>query len=136
MMGMAQIDNITFSDTAGHWAEADIQTAAAAGWVKGYPEDTFLPDQYITRAEFVTLVNRILERAPETSSDLLAGMVTFPDNADTAEWYYLDIQEAANSHDYERKGALVPGLTFQYEYWTHLLANRDWTALEKTTATP
>lgn len=91
-----------FSDIAGHWAAPEINSAASRGWIKGY-EGKFRPDDYITRAEAVTLINRILERAPEHPDDLLYGMKTFNDNLDTSKWYYLDMQEAANAHDYVRK---------------------------------
>ena len=91
-----------FSDIAGHWAADEINCAASKGWIKGY-NGMFRPDDYITRAEAVTLINRVLERAPETPQDLLYGMKTFSDNMDTSKWFYLDIQEAANGHDYVRK---------------------------------
>ena len=84
------------------------------GWVRGTPDGRFEPDRYITRAEAVTLVNRVLNRAPESASDLLPGMQTFTDNMDAARWYYLDIQEAANAHDYDRKADGV------HEKWTAL----------------
>ena len=112
-----------FTDISGHWAEDYINRAAAAGWINGYADGTFRPNAYITRAEAVTLINRMLDRAPD-ANHLLADMVRWPDNPETA-WYYADIQEATNSHDYTRAG------TGNYEVWTELLANRDWAALEE-----
>ena len=112
-----------FTDISGHWAEDYINRAATAGWINGYADGTFRPNAYITRAEAVTLINRMLDRAPD-ANHLLADMVRWPDNPETA-WYYADIQEATNSHDYTRAG------TGNYEVWTELLANRDWAALEE-----
>ena len=112
-----------FTDISSHWAEDYINRAAAAGWINGYANGTFRPNAYITRAEAVTLINRMLDRAPD-ANHLLADMVRWPDNPETA-WYYADIQEATNSHDYTRAG------TGNYEVWTELLANRDWAALEE-----
>ena len=112
-----------FNDIQGHWAAEYIDRAAAAGWIGGYEDGSFRPNAYITRAEVATLVNRMLDRAPDVGH-LLANMVRWPDNPETA-WYYADIQEATNSHDYTRAG------TGNYEVWTELLANRDWAALEE-----
>jgi hypothetical protein len=121
----------TFNDIAGHWAEEDILYAASIGWVQGYPDGTYRPKQNITRAEFMTLVNRMLGRAPETEEDLLPDMVRWPDNADPKVWYYLDVQEATNSHYYERKeDNFVPDLYFEYETWTEMRENRDWVKFE------
>lgn len=103
-----------FPDIANHWARNEINHAYMRGWVRGTPDGRFEPDRYITRAEAVTLVNRVLNRAPEAASDLLPGMQTFTDNTDAARWYYLDIQEAANAHDYDRKADGV------HEKWTAL----------------
>ena len=135
-MNMAQTNDRTFSDIAGHWAEADIRYAAAIGWVNGYPDGTYMPDQPITRAEFITLVNRMLERVPETKDDLLNGMITWVDNMDENEWYYLAVQEATNSHIPEYKsGDFVQGLLFNYERWQELTENRDWVQFEKSWST-
>lgn len=106
-----------FPDAAGHWAMADINRAAAAGWIKGDERGNFRPNDPITRAEAVTLINRMLERQPENKNDLLHGMITFTDNMDTTKWYYLAIQEAANGHDYVRK---TDGF---FEKWTKLNLN-------------
>ena len=112
-----------FYDTEGHWAEVYINRAAEAGWIDGYPDGTFRPDQAITRAEAVTLVNAVLGRAPH-EDHLLPDMIVWPDNPKSA-WYYEDIQEATNSHDYtwSKDG--------DYEIWQSLLENRDWNKLEK-----
>lgn len=92
-----------FSDIAESWAREEINAAAALGIVSGYPDGTFRPQQPITRAEAVTLVNGLLGRAPHRDG-LLDDMTVFPDNADPGMWYYAAIQEAANSHDYIREG--------------------------------
>ena len=115
-----------FSDIASHWAKDEIGVAANKGWINGYPDSTFRPDQYITRAEAMTLVNRVLNRLPEKSEDLLDDMIKWPDNADVSVWYYLAVQEATNSHDYSDKSDAD-----KYEKWTKLRENRDWTELEK-----
>ena len=73
-----------FSDIASHWAKDEIGVAANKGWINGYPDSTFRPDQYITRAEAMTLVNRVLNRLPEKSEDLLDDMIKWPDNADAS----------------------------------------------------
>ncbi len=115
-----------FSDIASHWAKDEIGVAANKGWINGYPDSTFRPNQYITRAEAMTLVNRVLNRLPEKSEDLLDDMIKWPDNADASVWYYLAVQEATNSHDYSDKSDAD-----KYEKWTKLRENRDWTELEK-----
>ena len=112
-----------FTDISGHWAEAEIERAAALGWVNGYDDDTFRPNNPITRAEAMTLINRMLQRLPEDESDLLSGMNVWPDNKPGA-WYYLAVQEATNSHDFERKDAAL------YEHWTALTPDPDWTRYE------
>ncbi len=113
-----------FTDIDDHWAAVEIGKAASNGWVNGYSDGTFKPDKYITRAEAMALINRVLNRAPEDTDDLLYYMVKWPDNMNTAEWYYLDVQEATNSHDYNRK---LNG----FETWTVLTDVPDWTVYEK-----
>ena len=113
-----------FSDIAGHWAAAEISRAAELGWVSGYPDGTFKPDKYITRAEAMSLINRVLQRNPEKPSDLLDNIIKWPDNMNTAKWYYLDVQEATNSHEYARKAN-------SHEYWLKLIANPDWSRYSK-----
>jgi hypothetical protein len=114
-----------FSDVSGHWAEADVYGAAKIGWIEGYPDGSFKPDGFITRAEFVTLVNRMLRRAPETADDLLPDtMKTWPDNTPD-KWYYLDMQEATNAHEYERKDKRVPNRDYSYEKWTRIVETPD-----------
>lgn len=112
----------TFSDIEGHWAKAYIERAAELGWISGFQDGTFRPDAYITRAQAVTMINRMLNRVPEDPSDLLPGMNVWPD-CGPGDWFYLAIQEATNSHDYRRK-------TGSYETWTDLNANPDWTRYE------
>ena len=113
----------SFSDTAGHWAAEAIGRAAAAGWITGYPDGAFRPNQSITRAEAATIINNMLGRAPD-KDHLLAGMTTWPDNPEGA-WYYEAIQEATNSHDYDRDEL---GVT---EIWRAIQTVRDWKALEE-----
>ena len=113
-----------FTDIASHWAKNEIGIAANKGWINGYPDGTFRPNQYITRAEAMTLVNRVLNRLPENSSDLLDSMIKWPDNSDASAWYYLAVQEATNSHYYKTKEN-------KFEKWTKLRETRDWTELEK-----
>ena len=114
----------TFSDVIGHWAAKEIGIAYANEWIKGYPDGTFKPDQNITRAEAMTLINRVLERKPESPADLLTNMNKWTDNMDTSKWYYLDVQEATNSHAYTRK-------TFNYELWRQMLPDPDWSRYER-----
>lgn len=113
-----------FTDTYGHWAASEIGNAAKNGWVNGYPDGSFKPNQAITRAEAMALVNRVLNRDPQNPADLLNSMIKWPDNMDTNKWYYLDVQEATNSHDYERT-------TQATEKWTALQQPRNWASLEK-----
>ena len=116
-----------FPDTAGHWAEAYIRLAAGNGWIEGYPDGTFRPNQSITRAETVTMIDRVLERVPKDESRLLPHetMLTFPD-CRPGQWFYIAVQEAANSHIYERAASEQHG----DERWKDLRDNRDWTRLE------
>ena len=114
-----------FSDIATHWAKDEISIAYNNGWITGYPDGTFGPQRDITRAETMTLVNRVLNRQPETEDDLLPNMTVWTDNANPNAWYYLAVQEATNSHYYEFK------TNSQYEKWTELRETRDWSQLEK-----
>ena len=114
----------TFSDVIGHWAAKEIGIAYYNDWIKGYPDGTFKPDQNITRAEAMTLINRVLERKPESPADLLTNMNKWTDNLDTSKWYYLDVQEATNSHGYTRK-------TFNYELWRQMIPDPDWSRYER-----
>ena len=111
-------NNGSFSDISGHWAENEIERAAAFGWISGYPDGTFRPDARITRAEAMTMINRVLCRMPQSESDLLDSMVTWPDNK-PSDWHYLAVQEATNSHDFDRKGEVG-------ESWTKLTSVPDW----------
>ena len=114
-----------FSDIATHWAKDEISIAYNNGWITGYPDGTFGPQRDITRAETMTLVNRVLNRQPETEDDLLPNMTGWTDNANPKGWYYLAVQEATNSHYYEFK------TNSQYEKWTELRETRDWKAPEQ-----
>lgn len=117
------VDGITtFTDTVGHWAEDEISRAAALGWIQGYADGTFRPNQYITRAQAVTMINRVLCRLPEDTDDLLSGMNTWTDCHED-DWFYLAIQEATNSHDFVAKDRV-------YESWTDLNRAPDWSRYE------
>ena len=112
----------SFTDIKGHWAEKYIERAAELGWIKGFEDGTFRPDTYITRAQAMTMINRVLNRIPEENSDLLAGVNTWPD-CNPGDWFYLAVQEATNSHDFKHKAG-------NYETWTELTKNPDWTRYE------
>ena len=116
-----------FPDIDGHWAQDYINQAAEDGFIEGYPDGTFGPDKYITRAEAVTLVNRTLDRHPDPDH-FLEDMLVWPDNLDTEQWYYADMQEATNSHEYQVKKDAQGN---EYEVWTKVLPVRDWEAFEK-----
>ena len=115
----------SFSDVTSHWAKDEISIAANHGWIKGYEDGSFKPDQKITRAETMTLVNRVLNRLPETKDDLHKDMKTWVDNMDETAWYYLAVQEATNSHYFKNKTST------KFEQWTDLRDTRDWSELEK-----
>jgi hypothetical protein len=118
--GTAENTNV-FSDISGHWAESEILRAADLGWVLGYTDGTFHPDQDITRAETVTMINRVLDRVPKSKADLSADMKSWPDNMDEGQWYYLPIQEATNSHDYTKVSK---------EIWYAITETPDWKQYE------
>lgn len=107
-----------FNDISGHWAENEIRRAASLGWIQGYTDGSFKPDQNITRAEAASMINRMLHRLPETVEDLLDGMIQWPDNQ-PSDWYYINMQEATNSHDFKQKGEI-------HEHWTKLTENPNW----------
>ena len=115
----------TFSDVSSHWAKDEISVAANHGWIKGYEDGSFKPDQKITRAETMTLVNRVLKRLPETKDDLHKDMKTWPDNQNESAWFYLAVQEATNSHYQKLKKDGT------HETWESMRETRDWAALEK-----
>ena len=115
----------SFSDVTSHWAKDEISIAANHGWIKGYEDGSFKPDQKITRAETMTLVNRVLNRLPEAKDDLHKDMKTWVDNMDETAWYYLAVQEATNSHYFKNKTGT------KFEQWTDLRDTRDWSELEK-----
>lgn len=117
-----------FSDIAGHWAEAYIKLAAGNGWIAGYPDGTFGPQRNITRAETATMINRVLDRVPSEESHLLSrGVMQIWPDANPGDWFYLAMQEATNSHDYERNAKWAAA----DEQWTALRETRDWSQLEK-----
>jgi len=119
-----------FPDIYGHWAAAEINAAARMGWVTGMPNGNFEPNRPITRAEAAALINRILQRLPRTTADLLPGMVTWPDNANVNAWYYLYIQEASNSNEFIMQADGI------HKTWTALLNPRDWQVLERPNSRP
>ncbi len=112
-----------FADVAGHWAEKEIYEAAEYGWIRGYEDNSFKPDQYITRAEAMTMFNRVLNRVPETIGDLHNEMKKWSDNSDASAWYYIPVQEATNGHNYEKDNNI-------YETHTELTEDIDWTKYE------
>ena len=112
----------SFTDTKGHWAEKYIERAAELGWIRGFEDGTFRPNAYITRAQAVTMINRVLNRIPEDTGDLLPGMTVWAD-CKPGDWFYLAIQEATNSHDFKHKAG-------SYETWTRLTKDPDWTRYE------
>lgn len=116
----------TFSDISGHWAQKYIELAASNGWINGNPDGTFKPNNNITRAETVAMINRVLDRQTKDVSDLLpvAQMTNWSDNMDTAKWYYRDMQEATNNHKAERVGDSI------YEKWTEKLPDIDWASYQ------
>ena len=96
----------SFNDvSARHWASDEIAVCAKMGWINGYPDGSFRPDATITRAEMMAMINRALGRTPKSADDLLSGMKTWRDNANVNAWYYLDVQEATNSHTYTKSGS-------------------------------
>ena len=115
--------------TADKWYALYVEAAKELGLINGYEDGTFRPEQNITRAEACTIVNNTIQRNPH-EDQLHEDMIVWPDNPAPGEvghmWYYEEIQEATNSHDY----------TFanDYEDWTEILENRDWAALEKAWA--
>ncbi len=121
------IEGDAFPDIKRHWANAEINLAYAKGLIEGYPDGTFKPDQEITRAEAMTIVNRVLERYPH-KEHLLDDMIIWPDNQNVDAWYYADVQEATNSHTFDTKRDADDE---PYEIWKEILPVRDWAALEK-----
>lgn len=122
--------NDKFSDIATSWARQYINAASEAGIIKGYTDGTFRPTKLITRAEAVTIMNRALLRTPD-KDHLLADMKVWPDNQVLTKWYYADMQEATNSHDY----TMPEDESVTYETWTKMQAVRDWAKFETEWAT-
>lgn len=122
--GIEEIEEDLFPDIQNHWARREINVAAKMGILLGYEDGTFRPNQSITRAEAMTIFNRILGRYPD-KDHLLSDMRAWPDNMDPAVWYYADVQEATNSHDYTRP------IDKSYEIWTRTRPSRNWSAMER-----
>jgi len=123
-----------FSDLSG-WMRTYINRAVAEGWVSGYPDGTFRPDQPITRAETAAMINRIFRRLVESPEDLLPDMIVWPDNPaavhdENLSWYYLYIQSATNSYTYEWKEY------GEYKKWLSIIEPRDWSVLERPASRP
>jgi len=118
-----------FPDIEGHWAAESINAMVAAGWIQGDGDGNFHPNRFTTRAEAAAIINRVLNRLPQSVDSLLPGVRTWPDNMDTSAWYYLYIQEATNSHThtYEPDG---------YEKWVSLIPPRNWAVLERPDSRP
>lgn len=114
----------TFADVQGHWAEKYISSATSKGWITGYEDGTFRPDQYITRAEAMTIINNVLGRQVD-GEGLHEDAVQWTDNVEGA-WYYYEVLEATNSHNCEDRAEGV--IT---EKWTECVENYDWSILEK-----
>jgi hypothetical protein len=95
-----QQENTMISDIKGHWAEKYIVSAANKGWIKGYPDGTFKPNQYITRAEAMAFINSVLNRKVKVEG-IHKDAKAWPDNT-LNKWYYADVLEATNNHDYSR----------------------------------
>jgi len=119
-----------FPDIYGHWAQNDINLIGSLGWANGMPNGAFEPNRPITRAEAATIVNRILIRHPEHLSDLLPNRTVWPDMTNSSAWYYIDLQEATNSHSYDVKDAGF------HETWLELIPCPNWVALERPHSTP
>ena len=118
-----EVSDDAFSDISNNWAREYINRAAALGLVSGYPDGTFRPNAEITRAEVMEIINNVLFRTPD-KDHFLSNMITWPDNSNPNAWYYEAVQEATNSHDYERVDNTSP------ETWTEITQPRDWDALE------
>ena len=122
-------DYADFSDVPNdYWASKEIAKAAKLGWIKGYTDGTFRPKNNITRAETMTLVNRVLERGVDEDG-LAEDAIQWADNK-PGDWYYYDVQEATNSHEYARTDKSIDGQSFCYEEWIKLKENRNWAELE------
>ncbi len=113
------------TDIDEHWAEEYIKRASSYGWIEGYNDDTFRPDNFITRAEAMTLINRVLNRILKNADALLhESMIKWSDNLDVSAWYYTAVQEATHSTEYNRPNSL-------YKEWTEIIENRDWSEYQK-----
>jgi len=119
-----------FNDISEHWARESINAVGHYDWIRGFAGGEFRPNQSISRAETAAIINRMLERQPESTADLLPGMVVWSDNMNQNAWFYLYIQEATNAHDHEMKADGI------HERWIELREPRDWTVLERPNSRP
>jgi len=118
-----------FTDIEGHWAEDYINRIAQFGWIQGAGDGNFNPDAQMTRAEAAAMINRMLDRVVDSVEDLLAGRTRWSDKTNVNAWYYLYMQEATHSTEFER----LPSGTVR---WTGILSNLDWTVLERPNSNP
>lgn len=118
---------VNLNDISGHWAEENISKLVSAGIINGYEDNSFRPENKITRAEAAKMVNGILERKPH-KDHLMSGMKVWTDNSDTNAWYYAHIQEATSSHEYELSS------NKEYEIWKKILPAKNWSSLERSWA--
>jgi len=123
-------DGNAFTDIEGHWASNAINVAYLQGWIRGFGDGTFRPDQQITRAEVTALINRALGRLPKTADDLLDGMVTWSDNMNQSAWYFIYIQEATNCNHHVMKDCGI------HKTWIEFIAPRNWRVLERPYSQP
>ncbi|WP_455724390.1 S-layer homology domain-containing protein [Dysosmobacter welbionis] len=113
------------------WYTEYVEAAARVGLIEGFNDGTFRPNTNITRAQACVIVNRALGRSPDEDRLLDEDeMITWPDN-NPEDWFYADMQEATNSHDYT--WVTVSG--DKVEKWTEKLEQRDWAALEHAWST-
>jgi len=120
----------SFTDIEGHWAEEYINRLAQFGWVQGAGDGRFRPDALITRAETAAMFNRMLGRLLENADGLLDGRTRWPDKTNMNAWYYLYMQEASHSTEYNRPEGTL------YHYWTGFLPALDWAALQRPDSRP
>ena len=124
-----------FTDVpADAWFASYVEAASRVEIINGYQDGTFKPNEFITRAQACVIVNRALDRHPEEEHLLAKDMIVWPDN-NPSDWFYADLQEATNSHDYQMHSRTEDGKKVSYETWTKKLDQRDWAAFEHAWST-
>ena len=124
-------EDASFTDVSkSFWASKEIAKAEKLGWIKGDGDGKFRPNDNIKRYEVMIMVNRVLERAVDKEG-ICEDVIKWSDNPE-GKWYYYDVQEATNSHEFARTDRPVKGQSFCYEEWIKLKENRDWSKLEST----